>query len=190
MEDFDNETIIKNINEFKLLIITQKQYVINTQQENNYKNLELKYKDQEIKNKEEEIKKLKEEDIKKLKDEFNKNYIKKKIYKNKNRTLEEENKNLKNQLEFLKNLILFNNTNINKPFLNQTVNCTKNYTENCTDISKAIEPDISYKTDIKNSLKIENIEAKILEKKKVNIDTNKLKMGSVLDELKNKFNKE
>ena len=86
MEEFDNETIIKNINEFKLLIITQKQYVLNTQHENNYKNLELKYKDQEIKNKEEEIKKLKEEDIKKLKDEFNKNYIKKKIYKNKNKT--------------------------------------------------------------------------------------------------------
>ena len=176
MEDFDNETIIKNINEFKLLIITQKQYVINTQQENNYKNLELKYKDQEIKNKEEEIKKLR--------DELNKNYIKKKVYKNKNRTLEEENKNLKNQLDFLKNLILFNNTNINKPFLNQTVNYTENCTENSTKMPKVIE------TDIKDILKIEDIEPKLLEKKKVNIDTNKLKMGSVLNELKNKFNKE
>lgn len=173
MEDFDNETIIKNINEFKLLIITQKQYVINTQHENNFKNLELKYKEQEIK-------KLKEEDIKNLKDELNKNYIKKKVYKEKNRTLEEENKNLKNQLDFLKNLILFNNTNINKPYLNQTVN----YTENCTEMPKVIEP------DKKNTLKIEDIEPKILEKKKVNIDTNKLKMGSVLNELKNKFNKE
>ena len=168
MEDFDNETIIKNINEFKLLIITQKQYVINTQHENNFKNLELTYKEQEIKNKEEEIKKLK--------DEFNKNYIKKKVYKNKNKTLEEENKNLKNQLDFLKNLILFNNTNINKPFLNQTENCTK--------MPKVID------SDIKDTLKIEDIEPKILEKKKVNIDTNKLKMGSVLNELKNKFNKE
>ena len=172
MEDFDNDTIIKNINEFKLLIITQKQYVINTQHENNFKNLELKYKEQEIK-------KLKEEDIKNLKDELNKNYIKKKVYKEKNRTLEEENKNLKNQLDFLKNLILFNNTNINKPFLNQTVN----YTENCTEMPKVIEQ------DKKNTLKIEDIEPKILEKKKVNIDTNKLKMGSVLNELKNKFNK-
>jgi hypothetical protein len=176
MEDYDNETIIKNINEFKLLITTQKQYVLNTQHENNIKNLELKYKDQEIKNKEEEIKKLKEEDIKKLKDELNKNYIKKKIYKNKYKTLEEENKNLKNQLDFLKNLILFNNTNINKPFLNQTVNCAE--------MPKVIEP------DIKDTLKIEDIEPKILEKKKVNIDTNKLKMGNVLSELKNKFNKE
>jgi hypothetical protein len=184
MEEFDNDTIIKNINEFKLLITTQKQYVLNTQNENNYKNLELKYKDQEIKNKEEEIKKLKEEDIKKLKDELNKNYIKKKIYKNKYKTLEEENRNLKNQLDFLKNLILFNNTNINKPFLNQTVNCTKNYTENCTELPKVIEP------DIKDTLKIEDIEPKLLEKKKVNIDTNKLKMGNVLSELKNKFNKE
>jgi hypothetical protein len=168
MEDFDNDTIIKNINEFKLLIITQKQYVLNTQHENTLKTLELKYKD-------EELKKL-NEDIKKLKDELNKNYIKKKVYKEKNRTLEEENKNLKNQLDFLKNLILFNNTNINKPFLNQTVNCTE--------IPKVIEP------DIKDTLKIEDIEPKILEKKKVNIDTNKLKMGSVLNELKNKFNKE
>ena len=41
MEDFDNETIIKNINEFKLLIITQKQYVLNTQHENTLKTLEL-----------------------------------------------------------------------------------------------------------------------------------------------------
>ena len=171
MEEFDNETIIKNINEFKLLITTQKQYVINTQYENNYKNLELKYKEQEIKNKDEEIKKLK--------DELNKNYIKKKVYKEKNRILEEENKNLKNQLDFLKNLILFNNTNINKPFLNQTVN----YTEKCTEMSKVIEP------DIKDTLKIEDIEPKILEKKKVNIDTNKLNMGNVLNELKNKFNK-
>jgi hypothetical protein len=161
MEDFDNETIIKNINEFKLLIITQKQYVLNTQHENNFKNLELTYKEQEIK---------------KLKDELNKNYIKKKVYKNKNKTLEEENKNLKNQLDFLKNLILFNNTNINKPFLNQTENCAK--------MPKVID------SDIKDTLKIEDIEPKILEKKKVNIDTNKLKMGSVLNELKNKFNKE
>jgi hypothetical protein len=173
MEDFDNDTIIKNINEFKLLIITQKQYVINTQHENNFKNLELKYKEQEIK-------KLKEEDIKNLKDELNKNYIKKKVYKEKNRTLEEENKNLKNQLDFLKNLILFNNTNINKPFLNQTVN----YTEKSTEMPKVIEP------DKKNTLKIEDIEPKILEKKKVNIDKNKLNMGDVLNELKNKFNKE
>ena len=58
MEEFDNDTIIKNINEFKLLIITQKQYVLNTQHENSFKTLELKYKDQEIKNKEEEIKKI------------------------------------------------------------------------------------------------------------------------------------
>lgn len=184
MEEFDNETIIKNINEFKLLIITQKQYVLNTQHENNYKNLELKYKEQEIKNKDEEIKKLKDEDIKKLKDELNKNYIKKKVYKEKNKTLEEENKNLKNQLDFLKNLILFNNTNINKPFLNQTVNYTENCTKNCAEMPKVIEP------DIKDTLKIEDIEPKILEKKKVNIDTNKLKMGDVLNELKNKFNKE
>ena len=176
MEDFDNETIIKNINEFKLLITTQKQYVLNTQNENNYKNLELKYKEQEIKNKDEEIKKLK--------DELNKNYIKKKVYKEKNRTLEEENKNLKIQLDFLKNLILFNNTNINKPFLNQRVNYTENCTKNCTEIPKVIEP------DIKDTLKIEDIEPKILEKKKVNIDTNKLNMGNVLNELKNKFNKE
>ena len=176
MEEFDNETIIKNINEFKLLITTQKQYVLNTQNENNYKNLELKYKEQEIKNKDEEIKKLK--------DELNKNYIKKKVYKEKNRTLEEENKNLKIQLDFLKNLILFNNTNINKPFLNQRVNYTENCTKNCTEIPKVIEP------DIKDTLKIEDIEPKILEKKKVNIDTNKLKMGDVLSELKNKFNKE
>ena len=183
MEDFDNETIIKNINEFKLLIITQKQYVLNTQHENNFKNLELTYKEQEIKNKEQELT-YKEEEIKKLRDELNKNYIKKKVYKNKNRTLEEENKNLKNQLDFLKNLILFNNTNINKPFLNQTVNYTENCTENSTKMPKVIE------TDIKDILKIEDIEPKLLEKKKVNIDTNKLKMGSVLNELKNKFNKE
>ena len=176
MEEYDNETIIKNINEFKLLITTQKQYVLNTQNENNYKNLELKYKEQEIKNKDEEIKKLK--------DELNKNYIKKKVYKEKNRTLEEENKNLKNQLDFLKNLILFNNTNINKPFLNQMVNYTENCTKNCAEMPKVIEP------DIKDTLKIEDIEPKILEKKKVNIDTNKLKMGDVLSELKNKFNKE
>ena len=45
MEDFDNDTIIKNINEFKLLIITQKQYVLNTQHENTLKTLELKYKE-------------------------------------------------------------------------------------------------------------------------------------------------
>lgn len=175
MEDFDNDTIIKNINEFKLLIITQKQYVLNTQHENTLKTLELKYKD-------EDLKKLKDE-LKKLKDKQNKNYIKKKICKNKNRTLEEENKNLKNHLDFLKNLILFNNTNINKPFLNQTVNCTKN----CAEMPKVIEPDIQ---DINNTFKIEDIKPKILEKKKINIDTNKLRMGNVLDELKNKFNKE
>jgi hypothetical protein len=168
MEDIDNETIIKNINEFKLLITTQKQYVLNTQHENTILNLELKYKN-------DELKKLNDE-LKKLKDKQNKNYSKKKIYENKSRTLEEENKNLKNQLDFLKNLILFNNTNINKPFLNQTVN----YAE----IPKVLEP------DIKDTLKIENIEQKILEKKKVNIDTNKIKMGNVLSELKNKFNKE
>ena len=171
MEDIDNETIIKNINEFKLLITTQKQYVLNTQHENTILNLELKYKN-------DELKKLNDE-LKKLKDKQNKNYSKKKIYENKSRTLEEENKNLKNQLDFLKNLILFNNTNINKPFLNQTVN----YTENCTEISKVIE------SDIKDTLKIQDIEPKILEKKKVNIDTNKLNMGNVLNELKNKFNK-
>jgi hypothetical protein len=176
MEEFDNDTIIKNINEFKLLITTQKQYVVNTQHENTILNLELKYKN-------DELKKLNDE-LKKLKDKQNKNYIKKKVYENKNRTLEEENRNLKNQLDFLKNLILFNNTNINKPFLNQTVNCTKNYTENCTELPKVIEP------DIKDTLKIEDIEPKLLEKKKVNIDTNKLKMGNVLSELKNKFNKE
>ncbi len=168
MEEFDNDTIIKNINEFKLLIITQKQYVLNTQHENSFKTLELKYKDDEIKKKDDELKKLN--------DELNKNYIKKKVYKNKNRTLEEENKNLKNHLDFLKNLILFNNTSINKPFLNQTVN----YNE----IPKVNEP------DIKETLKIEDIKPKILEKKKVIIDTNKLRMGNVLDELKNKFNKE
>ena len=88
--------------------------------------------------------------------------------------LEEENKNLKNQVDFLKNLILLNNTNINKSFLNQTVN----YTE----IPKVIEPDIN------ETLKIEDIKPKILEKKKV--DINKLKMGNVLDELKNKFIKD
>jgi hypothetical protein len=159
MENFDNETIIKNINEFKLLITTQKQYVLNTQHENSLKTLELKYKDDEIK---------------KLKDKSNKNYIKKKVYENKNKMLEEENKNLKNQVDFLKNLILLNNTNINKSFLNQTVN----YTE----IPKVIEPDIN------ETLKIEDIKPKILEKKKV--DINKLKMGNVLDELKNKFNKD
>lgn len=87
MENFENETIIKNINEFKLLIITQKQYVLNTQHENSLKTLELKYKDDEIK---------------KLKDKSNKNYIKKKVYENKNKMLEEENKNLKNQVDFLK----------------------------------------------------------------------------------------
>ena len=159
MENFDNETIIKNINEFKLLITTQKQYVLNTQHENSLKTLELKYKDDEIK---------------KLKDKSNKNYIKKKVYENKNKMLEEENKNLKNQVDFLKNLILLNNTNINKSFLNQTVN----YTE----IPKVIEPDIN------ETLKIEDIKPKNLEKKKV--DINKLKMGNVLDELKNKFNKD
>ena len=159
MEDIDNETIIKNINEFKLLIITQKQYVLTTQHENILKNMELKYKDEELK---------------KLQDKINKNYVKKKIYKNENKILRDENTNLKNQVDFLKNLILLNNTQMNKPFLNKTFNCSE--------IPKTIE------SDIKEQLTIEEIKPKILEKKKV--DINKLKMGSVLDELKNKFNKE
>jgi hypothetical protein len=122
MENFDNETIIKNINEFKLLITTQKQYVLNTQHENSLKTLELKYKDDEIK---------------KLKDKSNKNYIKKKVYENKNKMLEEENKNLKNQVDFLKNLILLNNTNINKSFLNHPIDY-----ELVADVYKDTLPDI------------------------------------------------
>jgi hypothetical protein len=163
MEDIENETIIKNINEFKLLIMTQKQYVLTTQHENVLKNMELKYKDEELK---------------KLQDKINKNYVKKKIYKNENKILKDENTNLKNQVDFLKNLILLNNTQMNKPFLNQTVNCSE--------IPKIIEKTIE--SDIKEQFTIEEIKPKILEKKKV--DINKLKMGSVLDELKNKFIKE
>jgi hypothetical protein len=170
MEDIENETIIKNINEFKLLIMTQKQYVLTTQHENVLKNMELKYKDEELK---------------KLQDKINKNYVKKKIYKNENKILRDENKilkdentNLKNQVDFLKNLILLNNTQMNKPFLNQTVNCSE--------IPKIIEKTIE--SDIKEQFTIEEIKPKILEKKKV--DINKLNMGSVLDELKNKFIKE
>ena len=163
MEDIENETIIKNINEFKLLIMTQKQYVLTTQHENVLKNMELKYKDEELK---------------KLQDKINKNYVKKKIYKNENKILKDENTNLKNQVDFLKNLILLNNTQMNKPFLNQTVNCSE--------IPKIIEKTIE--SDIKEQFTIEKIKPKILEKKKV--DINKLKMGSVLDELKNKFIKE
>ena len=159
MEDIENETIIKNINEFKLLIMTQKQYVLTTQHENSLKNIELKYKDEELK---------------RLQDKINKNYVKKKLYKNENKILRDENTNLKNQVDFLKNLILLNNTQMNKPFLNQTVNCSE--------IPKIIE------SDIKEQFTIEEIKPKILEKKKV--DINKLKMGSVLDELKNKFIKE
>jgi hypothetical protein len=150
MENLDNETIIKNINEFRLLLSTQKQYVLNTQHE-------IKYK---------------EEEIKRLQDKINKNYIKKKIYKNENILLKNENSNLKNQIEFLKNMLLFNNT-FNKPLLNQTLNCNE--------LPKVIEP------EIKESVKlIEEIKPKSNEKK---FDPNKIKMSDVLNELKNKLNK-
>lgn len=66
MENLDNETIIKNINEFKLLLVTQQQYVLNTQHEITIKNNEIKYKDEEVK---------------RLQDTINKNYIKKKYIK-------------------------------------------------------------------------------------------------------------
>ena len=42
MENLDNETIIKNINEFKLLLTTQQQYVLNTQHKNTVKTNKLK----------------------------------------------------------------------------------------------------------------------------------------------------
>ncbi len=150
MENLDNETIIKNINEFRLLLSTQKQYVLNTQHE-------IKYK---------------EEEIKRLQDKINKNYVKKKIYKNENILLKNENSNLKNQIDFLKNMLLFNNT-FNKPLLNQTLNCNE--------LPKVIEP------EIKESVKfIEEVKPKSNEKK---IDPNKIKMSDVLNELKNKINK-
>jgi hypothetical protein len=150
MENLDNETIIKNINEFRLLLSTQKQYVLNTQHE-------IKYKDEEIK---------------RLQDKINKNYVKKKIYKNENILLKNENSNLKNQIDFLKNMLLFNNT-FNKPLLNQTLNCNE--------LPKMVEP------HIKESVKlIEETKSKSNEKK---VDVNKIKMGDVLSELKNKFNK-
>ena len=150
MENLDNETIIKNINEFRLLLSTQKQYVLNTQHE-------IKYK---------------EEEIKRLQEKINKNYVKKKIYKNENILLKNENSNLKNQIEFLKNMFLFNNA-FNKPLLNQTLNCNE--------LPKVIEP------EIKESIKlIEETKSKSNGKK---VDVNKIKMGDVLSELKNKFNK-
>jgi len=150
MENLDNETIIKNINEFRLLLSTQKQYVLNTQHE-------IKYK---------------EEEIKRLQEKINKNYVKKKIYKNENILLKNENSNLKNQIDFLKNMLLFNNT-FNKPLLNQTLNCNE--------LPKVIEP------EIKESVKlIEEVKPKSNEKK---IDPNKIKMSDVLNELKNKINK-
>jgi hypothetical protein len=150
MENLDNDTIIKNINEFRLLLSTQKQYVLNTQHE-------IKYK---------------EEEIKRLQDKINKNYVKKKIYKNENILLKNENSNLKNQIDFLKNMLLFNNT-FNKPLLNQTLNCNE--------LPKVIEP------EIKESVKlIEEVKPKSNEKK---IDPNKIKMSDVLNELKNKINK-
>ena len=158
MENLDNETIIKNINEFKLLLTTQQQYVLNTQHEITVKNNELKYKDEEVK---------------RLQDIINKNYIKKKVYKNENNLLKNENFNLKNQIDFLKNMILFNNSYNNKPLLNQTLNCNE--------LPKVIEP------EIKESVKLlEEIKPKSNEKK---VDVNKIKMGDVLSELKNKFNK-
>jgi len=158
MENLDNETIIININEFKLLLTTQQQYVLNTQHEITVKNNELKYKDEEVK---------------RLQDIINKNYIKKKVYKNENNLLKNENNLLKNQIEFLKNMILFNNSYNNKPFLNQTLNCNE--------LPKVIEP------EIKDSVKLLNeIKPKSNEKK---VDVNKIKMGDVLSELKNKFNK-
>jgi hypothetical protein len=151
MENLDNETIIKNINEFRLLLSTQKQYVLNTQHE--------------IKNKDDEIKKLQEI--------INKNYLKKKLYKNENTYLKNEILNLKNQVDFLKNMLLFNNSYNNKPLLNQTLNCNE--------LPKVIEP------EIKESVKlIEETKSKSNEKK---VDVNKIKMGDVLSELKNKFNK-
>jgi hypothetical protein len=157
MENLDNDTIIKNINEFKLLLTTQQQYVLNTQHEITVKNNELKYKDEEVK---------------RLQDIINKNYIKKKVYKNENNLLKNENFNLKNQIEFFKNMLLFNNS-YNKPLLNQTLN----YSE----LPKVIEP------EIKDSVKLlEQIKPKSNEKK---VDVNKIKMGDVLSELKNKFNK-
>ena len=158
MENLDNETIIKNINEFKLLLVTQQQYVLNTQHEITIKNNEIKYKDEEVR---------------RLQDTINKNYIKKKIYKNENTLLKNENFNLKNQVDFLKNMLLFNNSYNNKPLLNQTLNCSE--------LPKMVEP------EIKDSLKlIEEIKPKPNEKK---IDVNKIKMGDVLSELKNRFNK-
>lgn len=157
MENIDNEIIIKNINEFKLLLTTQQQYVLNTQHEITIKNNELKYKDEEVK---------------RLQNIINKNYIKKKVYKNENNLLKNENFNLKNQIDFFKNMLLFNNS-YNKPLLNQTLN----YSE----LPKVIEP------EIKDSVKlIEQIKPKLNEKK---VDVNKIKMGDVLSELKNKFNK-
>ena len=164
MENMDNDIIIKNINEFKLLLTTQQQYVLNTQHEITIKNNELKYKDEEVK---------------RLQNIINKNYIKKKIYKNENNLLKNENNllknenfNLKNQIEFFKNMLLFNNS-YNKPLLNQTLN----YSE----LPKVIEP------EIKDSVKLlEQIKPKSNEKK---VDINKIKMGDVLSELKNKFNK-
>ena len=157
MENLDNETIIKNINEFKLLLTTQRQYVLNTQHDNTIKNNEIKYKDEEIK---------------RLQDKINKNYVKKKIYKNENILLKNENSNLKNQIDFLKNMLLFNNT-FNKPLLNQTLNCNE--------LPKMVEP------EIKESVKlIEEIKPKSNQKK---VDVNKIKMGDVLSELKNRFNK-
>ena len=158
MENLDNETIIKNINEFKLLLTTQRQYVLNTQHDNTIKNDEIKIKDDEIK---------------KLQKIINKNYLKKKLYKNENTFLKNEIFNLKNQVDFLKNMLLFNNSYNNKPLLNQTLNCNE--------LPKMVEP------EIKESLKlIEEIKPKLNEKK---VDANKIKMGDVLSELKNRFNK-
>jgi hypothetical protein len=158
MENLDNETIIKNINEFKLLLTTQRQYVLNTQHDNTIKNDEIKIKDDEIK---------------KLQKNINKNYLKKKLYKNENIFLKNEILNLKNQVDFLKNMLLFNNSYNNKPLLNQTLNCNE--------LPKMVEP------EIKESLKlIEEIKPKSNEKK---VDANKIKMGDVLSELKNRFNK-
>ena len=70
-------------------------------------------------------------------------------------------------------MILFNNSYNNKPLLNQTLNCNE--------LPKVIEP------EIKESIKLlEEIKPKSNEKK---VDINKIKMGDVLSELKNKFNK-
>jgi hypothetical protein len=153
MENLDNETIIKNINEFKLLLTTQRQYVLNTQHDNTIKNDEIKNKDDEIK---------------KLQEIINKNYLKKKLYKNENTYLKNEILNLKNQVDFLKNMLLFN-----KPLLNQTLNCNE--------MPKVIEPEIK-----ENVKLLEEIKPKSNEKK---IDPNKIKMSDVLNELKNKLNK-